>query len=199
MRFALPLLRRNDPRRTPQLMLALAAALLGAAAPLHAQAEAGVGGRFPTITSAALSGRRYSLPRDFEGRANVVLIAFRREQQRDVDTWLPTARALAADNRELRFYELPTISRGYVLLRPVIDGGMRGGIPDSATRDLTITLYTDVGRFRRALGLASDRTIHTLLVDSAGVVRWRAAGAFTPAQGDALRRAAAAVLGGRGE
>jgi hypothetical protein len=80
----------------------------------------------------------------------------------------------------VRFYELPTLRRGYLLLRPVIDGGMRSGIPDSVTRDLTITLYTDVAAFRDSLGLATDERIHTLLVDAAGVVRWQGEGSYTP-------------------
>ena len=170
--------------------------LLGAApGPLAGQTASGSREqRFPAITASALSGRKYSLPEDFDGRANVVLVAFRREQQAVVDTWLPAAQKLAAANPAVRYYELPTISRRYTLLRPLIDGGMRGGIPDPAMRDATITLYTNVDAFRRALGLASDRTIYALLVDTRGVVRWRGEGAFTARQGAELTRATAALL-----
>ena len=182
-------------RRMAAILAAAAAWVHAAPRPLSAQAAGGAREyRFPAITAAALSGRKYSLPRDFDGRANIVLVAFRREQQRDVDTWLPAAQELAAANAGVRYYELPTISRGYTLLRPLIDGGMRGGIPDPAMRDATITLYTNVDAFRAALGLASDRTIYALLVDAGGVVRWRGEGAFTARQGAELTRATTALL-----
>ena len=176
-------------------MLAAAVSLHAAPAPLAAQTPPSARPhRFPAITASALSGRKYSLPRDFDGRANVVLVAFRREQQSVVDGWLPAVQELASANRDVRYYELPTISRGYTLLRPLIDGGMRGGIPDPAMRDATITLYTNVDAFRSALGLASDRTIYALLVDADGVVRWRGEGVFTARQGAELARATAALL-----
>jgi hypothetical protein len=181
------------PRRV-RIAVACAATLLPTAGALRAQAARPAEPRFPTLRSTALSGREYALPRDFEGRANVVFVAFRREQQRDVDGWLPSTRQLAAARPGVRFYELPTLRRGYRLLRPVIDGGMRGGIPDPATRDLTITLYTDVAAFRDSLGLPSDRSIYTLLVDSAGVVRWRGDGPYTAELGASLAEAVARVL-----
>lgn len=198
MHPAVPTSLPSPSRRAPRPTLALAVAALQtvAPAPLSAQDDPDAARRFPTVSSSALSGRKYSLPRDFGGRANLVFVAVKREQQRDVDTWLPAARALASANPELRFYELPTMSRGYVLMRPVIVGGMRGGIPDPGTRDVTITLYTNVGAFREALGLESDRTVYALLLDEGGAVRWRAAGAFTREQGDALARRAATLLAG---
>lgn len=150
---------------------------------------------FPTISAAALSGRDYTLPRDFEGRANLVFVAFRREQQAQIDTWLPAARALADAHPALRYYELPTIGRGFVLMRPIIARGMRGGVTDPQARDVTITLYTNVDAFRRALGLSSNATTYALLLDRAGVVRWRGEGPFTDAQGAALRGAVAGLLG----
>lgn len=141
---------------------------------------------FPTLSGTSLSGEDFTLPRDFAGQLNLVFVAFRREQQAVVDTWVPHAKRLAFDNPEVRFYELPTIARRYVLIRPIIEGGMRGGVTDKAARDATITLYTDTGRFRRALALPSDAQVYTLLVDGAGRVRWRSEGPFTAAKGAAL-------------
>jgi hypothetical protein len=139
--------------------------------------------RFPTLKATTLGGRKVTLPGDFGGRANLLLVAFEREHQALVDTWMPAAQRLAAAHDGLRYYELPTLGRTLALIRPVIEGGMRGGIPDGATRDRTITLYTNVDAFRTALGIPSDRTVSALLLDDAGVVRWRAEGAFTEAAG----------------
>jgi hypothetical protein len=151
---------------------------------------------FPTLSGTSLSGEDFTLPRDFAGQLNLVFVAFRREQQAVVDTWVPHARRLAFDNPEVRFYELPTIARRWVLIRPIIEGGMRGGVTEKAARDATITLYTDVGRFRRALALPSEAQVYTLLVDGAGRVRWRSEGPFTAAKGAALDAAVERLLAG---
>lgn len=58
------------------------------------------------------------------------LVALEREQQGDVDSWMPFLDSVAATRRDLRTYELPVLGRGYRLMRPFIDGGMRRGIPD---------------------------------------------------------------------
>lgn len=48
---------------------------------------------------------------------NLVLIAFRREQQFDIDTWIPIAQRHMQRRPDVRYYELPTISRSIPLPR----------------------------------------------------------------------------------
>jgi hypothetical protein len=135
--------------------------------------------RFPVVQGRSLTGRRVTLPADFEGGLNVVLVAFKRRQQDDVDTWMPHLRELTASRPGLRVYELPTLAGSYRLMRTFIDGGMRGGIPDSAVRAATITLYIDKRPFKAALRIPNEDEIHIFLVERGGRIRWRAAGPFT--------------------
>ena len=137
-------------------------------------------GRFPRVEGSNLEGDRFVLPADFGGEFNVVLVAFKREQQHDVDTWMPLLKRIAAANPRLRVYEIPTLGRRYRLMRSFIDGGMRSGIPDRAVRAATITLYIDKSPFRRALALPDEDRIYVLLVDREGRVHWRTEGAFDP-------------------
>jgi peroxiredoxin len=44
---------------------------------------------FPQVTARDLGGREVALPADLRGQRNVVLIAFRRDQQQLVDSWMP--------------------------------------------------------------------------------------------------------------
>ncbi len=158
---------------------ALASALAVSSA--FAQQEASVPDstlRFPAVTGTSLTGRTFHLPADFEGERNIVLVAFKRHQQADVDTWTPHLRPLAAAHPGLRVYELPTLGRRYLLMRPIIDGGMRGGIPDSAVRAATITLYINKKPFRTALGISDEDHIEVLLVDRRGRILWRRAGRY---------------------
>ncbi|MEO8623614.1 MAG: hypothetical protein ABI625_21225 [bacterium] len=145
--------------------------------------------RFPAVSGDNLNGKRFDLPRDFEGALNLVVVAFQRQQQHDVDGWMPFLKTLAKDRNGVRIYELPTLGRRYRLMRSFIDGGMRGGIPDTAVRAATITLYIDKTPFRRALGLGEENRIYILAVDREGRVHARAAGLFTPESGAAFQLA----------
>jgi len=132
--------------------------------------------RFPQIAGANLARKRLTLPQDFEGQANILLIAFQQWQQGEVNTWVPTVQKLEAAYPGVRYYELPTIRPLNRLVQAFINGGMRAGIPDRLARERTITLYLDKDAFRRALELGDEDHIHVLLLDGEGQVRWRARG-----------------------
>jgi hypothetical protein len=144
---------------------------------------------FPTVKGSSLAGRDYVLPHDLEGKVRMVIIAFKREQQLMVNTWQPMVQDLLKANPDLHFYELPTMSSGYKIMRPIIDGGMRSGIKDPVARESTITLYINKGKFMKALDIPSDEVIQTMLIDSTGHVRFRAEGEMTPIKAQKLREA----------
>ena len=134
---------------------------------------------FPAVRGSNLNGRPFNLPVDLEGERNLVILAFQRHQQALVDSWSPAIADLLARYADLRFYELPTISRGNPLLRAWLDGAMRAGIHDHQAREHTITLYLDKAQFRRALDLPREDTIYALLLDRTGRVLWRGQGEQT--------------------
>lgn len=142
--------------------------------------------RFPRAEGTNLEGRRFSLPADFESEYNVVFVAFRREQQADVDSWLPFVKAQKLVERGVRAYELPTLNRSYRLMRGFIDGGMARGIPEKATREATITLYIDKSPFKQALAISTEDRIVTFIVARDGRVLWRGDGPFTASMGAEL-------------
>lgn len=143
--------------------------------------------RFPNVQGSNLEGRRFNLPRDFEGETNLVLIAFEQWHQPIVDTWMPFTQALMAEFPGVRRYELPTIQKMGWFNERMLDYWMRVGIPDVNTRRTTITLYLDVAPFCQALELPTSGQIYALLVNRDGEVLWRAGGGFTPALGDEIK------------
>jgi len=144
---------------------------------------------FPKVTASNLESQEFSLPSQFEGERNLVLIAFEREQQKDVDSWLPAAKRIEEHDPRFRYYELPTIERVNALARWFINSGMRRGIPDRKSRERTITLYLDKQAFCRALHIENPKAIHAFLVDRSGTVLWQAEGDFDGDKGETLRRA----------
>lgn len=143
--------------------------------------------QFPPVSGETLTGRHLDLPDDFEGVLNLVFLAFQREQQSDVDTWIPVGESIESDYADVRYYEIPTMSRLYAPVKRFIDGGMRSGIPDRETRDRTITLYTDKETVRRALDIDTEEKIHAFLVDREGTIYWRAEGPRDDTRAEHLR------------
>ena len=60
---------------------------------------------FPQLAARDLGGREVALPSGLPGERNVVLIAFRRDQQRLVDSWVPWLELRAANDPQFRFVE----------------------------------------------------------------------------------------------
>ncbi len=152
-------------------------------------------GRFPVIEAETLRGRRLRLPDQLKGERNLLLVAYEREQQADIDTWLAVLETMADSIPAFAYYELPTIGNNFKFMRAVIDGGMKQGIPDRVQRDRTITLYLDVDWFRKQIGTAAEPGIAALLVDREGLIVARWYGRYEEAAGTALRAALAATTG----
>jgi hypothetical protein len=184
------------PALATLLFAVIARGALAAAVPGYHAAEADSVMRFPKVEGSNLEGKRFSLPGDFGGELNVVLVAFRREQQADVDTWVPFLKATAATRGALQVYEVPTLNRSYKLVRGFIDGGMARGIPEKATRETTITLYIDKTPFKRALAITKEDAIRVLLIARDGRVLWHVDGAYATEHGIALAAAIDAALQG---
>ncbi len=147
--------------------------------------------QFPSLKAANLNGEEMAMPGGFAGERNLVLIAFQREQQKDIDTWLKLIPPVAQAHPEMRYYEIPTIQKMNGMVRFFINNGMRGGIPDKEQRARTITLYIDKAPFKQALAIESEATVYAILLDRAGKVIWRESGRASEVKIQALGAALA--------
>lgn len=152
-------------------------------------------GHFPSVKASNLEKREFNLPADFEGDRNLLLVAFEREQQKDVDTWLREMKRFEEIDPGFHYYELPTIQRPNAFMRWFIDNGMRHGIPNRKARARTITLYLEKKPFLDALLITDQKQVYGFLVDRKGNVLWRSEGVFDETKGSSLRSA----LGDRGQ
>lgn len=81
---------------------------------------------FPTYASDNLSKKKMTIPQDFNGKNyNIVFVAFAREQQDDIDTWVPAVTTLLHrfGREALNFYEIPVIDRPNWLVQKFITEG----------------------------------------------------------------------------
>ena len=148
----------------------------------------GVAMIFPTVKGSNLLRQQLTLPRDFNGRLNLVFIAFEQWQQMEVDSWVSLANELESQVNGLLYYELPTIQGRNSLYQWFINEGMRAGIPNPKARERTITLYLDKRKFRMALGFPDEEHIFVLVIDSQGQVIFQTRGPRNPEAERSLRQ-----------
>ena len=132
--------------------------------------------QFPEIEGKNLDGKEFVLPRDFEGALNIVFVAFQREQQLAVNTWLPTATLLENLHKDVRYYELPVHSRINPMVRWFLNRAMRVGIRYPGSREKTISLYIDKDPFCKTLDISREEYSHILVLNNKAQVVWRSEG-----------------------
>lgn len=181
--------------RIPAIILACSLPGCGAADAKRV-VEAGESDRssvFPTYISHDLNGRKVAVPGDAHSELTLIVVAFQRRQQLDVDGWLERAKPIFASHPGLDYLELPVLRRFNRVSRWFIDNGMRRGIPDEGKRARVITLYLDKEEFRRLTDIEREDDIHLFLVRrSSGEVLWRGHGPVTASAIDDLASAVAA-------
>ncbi len=145
-------------------------------------------GQFPTIKAENLNEVKMTLPQDFGARRSIVFVAYKQNQQDTVNTWLPFAQK-AARKSGVKYFETPVVSSSYKLMSGFINNGMRSGIKDNATRAKTITLFTNVGKFNRQVGLSGTGNIHVIVIDRNGKVLATESGAYSKAKANRISAA----------
>lgn len=143
-------------------------------------------GTFPSIQATSLDGHRMNLPVEFAGQMNLVIISFAREQQRQVDSWIPAARNIESAHSQFHYYELPTMSRENLLYRWWFDESLRSNTTDKALRRRILTAYVNKRSFKKFLDIKNEKRAVALLVDASGQVYWRADGAYNGTDTQAL-------------
>ncbi len=167
------------------LLFALQSCMIGAGE--NSKIEANKDSYFPKITGIDLDGKKQELPTVFKNKFNLVIVAFKREQQAEVDTWIKAAEPILKENSNLSFYEIPLIYELSSFSRMWVNNGMRLGIPDEVARKRTITVYTNREEFFRITKMQEDK-IYALLIDASGKILWKAEGVTNNANVAAIKK-----------
>jgi len=138
---------------------------------------------FPETEVRSLLGEKRTFPADLPARRTVVVAAFLREQQEQVDRWidalteagLPGSPHDMTDSDRAVVIELPVLPSTYRLARRMIDGGMSRSIAIDRVLARTFTTYTDVAAFRKAVAIPTPR-VEVLVVTRLGEIIDRASG-----------------------
>ena len=150
---------------------------------------------FPTVSGSNLQRQKITLPQDLEGEYNLLFIPFQQWQQSEVNSWIALAEQLEEQYPNLVYYELPTIRTLNSLSKFFINEGMRAGIPNTKSRQRTITLYLDKSSFQSALAMPDEDHIYILIIDRQGNEFFRARGSYTKEAEADLRDALLQLFG----
>jgi hypothetical protein len=138
---------------------------------MDAVKNANIGRKFPVVKAKTLAGQETTVPDDAAGKVTLVCVAFLRETQSQLDSWLNPFYEKFGSRADIMFYEVPMISGGYKFMKPIIDGGMRGGLPEFKHKHV-VTMYGDVQSYVQALSLDPTNG-HAFLLDREGSIRWQ--------------------------
>lgn len=154
-----------------------------------ANAQALLNGSFPVIASYNLEKTKVTLPADFQGQVNLIILTFESEQQKDADTWTPVVKNVEASRPGMHHYLLPVYGKENFLYRWWINSSLRSSLPEDEQRQTTIPLYLNRPNFMKSLKIGSDKEITVLLVDKQGRVLWREMGGLNEAKRSSLQAA----------
>jgi hypothetical protein len=136
-----------------------------------------IGKKFPEVQDESLAKTPVSLPDVANGKVTLIVISFLHQNQSQLDSWLEPYVDKFGAKESHTFYEVPMISGGYKFMRPMIDGGMRAGIPAAKHKNV-VTMYGDVEKYIKGLNL-DPKYGYAFLLDREGIIRWQGQGFST--------------------
>lgn len=159
-------------------------AAAGEAAPDH----------IPVLASTTLSGEKVQLPRDLAtgGRSAVLVIGFGRGASEAAREWGGHLAQATAHTPQTTYYVVPVVSGVPSLLRGSVLRAIGHSVSANGKRHF-LPIVSDEPAWRRVTGVQDESVPYLLLVNSAGEVRWRGAGAFSDATYKALQQQIAAL------
>jgi hypothetical protein len=147
---------------------------------------------FPNLSAETLSKKAIEFPKDVKGKPTIIVIAFKREAQNQIDPWL-AAISKKYKKKEINYYEIPMMSGGYKIISGIIDGGMRGGVPP-ALHDFVASYYGNLDNYISYLNIKKDKNCYLFLLDKNGIIKFKTESTINPVKLQELETNIGALL-----
>jgi hypothetical protein len=155
--------------------------VLTGSTPVHARS-------LPNIKATDLNKKAVNWPAGLPSDRTVLIIAFTRGQQSQVDGWVSGLKLKSSGGPA--WFEVPLINNPGSIARYFIDNGMRSGIPGTEARSHVVTVYAKKAELMKQMGLVGEKTVHVLVVDRKGNILESVSGAYNDAGAAAVTKAA---------
>jgi len=164
--------------KPPLLLAFIIVSEMWAAVPaVNGQTQTAGDKRFCALDARNLVGDKIRIPQDLNADKSCIIVAFERQQQSVIDSWIPSLLKLEKEKNGFAFYEVPVIQSGYKPVRWFIDGAMAKSIKTDEGKKRTITSYTDVSKFVKSMRL-DKKEISLFIVKKDGSILAEANGAY---------------------
>ncbi|MGQ1909694.1 hypothetical protein ACT3CE_07890 [Marinifilum sp. RC60d5] len=130
-----------------------------------------IGDSFPNIKGKLLSSKEISIPEHCKGKVSVLIVAFKRETQDQVNTWTQPLLQEFGMHKDFRFIEIPMISSLFNWMSGYIDNGMRKGIA-SAMHKNVMTYYGPLNSYYRYFDVEDKKLCYLFLLDKNGTIQF---------------------------
>ncbi|NRA73465.1 MAG: hypothetical protein HRU36_01795 [Rickettsiales bacterium] len=108
---------------------------------------------FPSVKGIDLLGNTVTVPESFKGDKIIVAIGFKREHQKEIDSWNSILKKFIKEDKSISFYIVPVIYKTNFFRRLWINNSMRFATSDEEERRRIITVYTDQKKFANHLSM----------------------------------------------
>lgn len=142
----------------------------------------------------ALDKTSILVPTQLQGRLNLLLLSWARDQSPELDTWTAVGQALQHSHTDFRVYRMPVSQEENFIFQWWDNASLRAAETDPELLHWDVPLYTDKAALMRAIGLPKDeKQVVALLVDPSGKILWKAQGASTELTRSSLIQAAGGI------
>ncbi len=164
----------------------LAAVSVALALAFAAPSESSLMGRLPNITAKRLDQQPVTLPHGLPAERSLALVAFRRDQRAEVDSWIQGMRL--DHDPSIPWFKMPVFNDpGNAGARSEIENRMLARHTTDSARARLVPVFTDRDAFIRAAGLTGTEHAWVLVLNRDGKVLARAEGMYDETKGQALR------------
>jgi hypothetical protein len=126
------------------------------------------GKAFPSLIAETLTGKIINFPKDTKGKATIICIAFSDKAQPIADEWTKAIIAKQPE-KDFNYFEIPMLKKGLKIMRGMIDGGMRKGIPKNLHNNVA-TYYGTLTDYKAKLIMPNDDNVYLFMLDSEGKI-----------------------------
>lgn len=153
---------------------------------LVAPNESNVMGSMPIHTVKRLDQQRIVLPEGITADRTLALVAFRRDQHDELDSWI---KGLQLDQDSgISWFRMPVLNDpGDHDQRTAIENSMLARTLTAQERSRLVPVFTNRQAFIRAVGLSGTEHASVLVLDREGKVLARVEGRYDPEKAQALR------------
>jgi len=149
----------------------------------------------PGATGLDADSESVTFPEQFTAEYHLVVMPFDREQQVLAVTWLPLFQEIASGHDNLQYWSIAALPELNSAIRFLVMSGISAAVTETEMRpQVTVLFLEEQELFLDALEIESTDAIQSFIIDSDGVIYYRAIGEYSDIKGDDFRSAVDALL-----